>query len=91
MVMHYVKSPVASLCLACSSVRNLVRVMMSVLTCSVEVRASGAPFVPFAAMFAMPRRLYQCLMDTRCQELMSRNSLGRSEGRVRKEWQELVM
>jgi hypothetical protein len=30
----YVKSPVASLCFACSSVRNLVRVTMSVLTCS---------------------------------------------------------
>lgn len=32
----YVKSPVASLCLACSSVRNRVRVTISVLTCSVE-------------------------------------------------------
>ena len=30
----HVKSPVASLCFACSSVRNLVRVMMSVLICS---------------------------------------------------------
>ena len=28
------KSPVASACLACSSVRNLVRVIISVLTCS---------------------------------------------------------
>lgn len=30
----YVKSPVASLCFACSSVRNLVKVTMSVLICS---------------------------------------------------------
>jgi hypothetical protein len=30
----YVKSPVASLCFVCSSVRNRVRVMMSVLTAS---------------------------------------------------------
>lgn len=31
----YVKSPVASLCFACSSVRNLVRVTISVLIFSV--------------------------------------------------------
>jgi hypothetical protein len=30
----YVKSPVASLCFVCSSVKNRVRVMMSVLTAS---------------------------------------------------------
>ncbi|KAH0207869.1 hypothetical protein KCU99_g326, partial [Aureobasidium melanogenum] len=30
----YVKSPVASLCFVCSSVRNLVRVMISVLMAS---------------------------------------------------------
>lgn len=34
--MPHVKSPVASLCFDCSSVRNLVRVTMSVLIFSVE-------------------------------------------------------
>jgi hypothetical protein len=33
-IQTHVKSPVASLCLVCSSVRNRVRVMMSVLTAS---------------------------------------------------------
>ncbi|KAG9679790.1 hypothetical protein KCU87_g395, partial [Aureobasidium melanogenum] len=34
MYKSYVKSPVASLCFVCSSVRNLVRVMISVLMAS---------------------------------------------------------
>lgn len=42
----YVKSPVASLCFACSSVRNLVSVTMSVLIFSV-----GSP--PFAPLLAI--------------------------------------
>ena len=40
----YVKSPVASLCLACSSVKKRVRVRMSVLT------FSPCTAVPFCAM-----------------------------------------
>ena len=47
-----VKSPVASLCLACSSVRNLVRVMMSVLICSAGAGASELPLMPLVAMAA---------------------------------------
>lgn len=45
----YVKSPVASLCLVCSSVRNLVRVMMSVLIAS---WGDESPF-PLPAMLRM--------------------------------------
>lgn len=51
--MLYVKSPVASLCLACSSVRNLVSVMMSVLTCSLEVGGLATPFAPLVAMIVL--------------------------------------
>lgn len=40
----YVKSPVASLCFDCSSVRKRVRVTMSVLTCS------GCTLAPLVAM-----------------------------------------
>jgi hypothetical protein len=42
----YVKSPLASLCFACSSVRNRVRVTMSVLTFSFWI---GTP-LPLEAM-----------------------------------------
>ena len=40
-IQAYVKSPVASLCLACSSVKKRVRVTMSVLTFSFWI---GSPF-----------------------------------------------
>ena len=46
----YVKSPVASLCFACSSVRNLVRVMMSVWIFSGPVPVAYSP-LPLVAMF----------------------------------------
>ena len=46
----HVKSPVASGCFACSSVRNLVKVTMSVLTRS-SIAGGRSPLV-FAAMFA---------------------------------------
>ena len=45
----YVKSPVASLCLVCSSVRKRVRVTMSVLIFS-ELIEAASPVEPFAAM-----------------------------------------
>jgi hypothetical protein len=43
-----VKSPVASLCFVCSSVKNLVRVMMSKLIFSVPVPVLASP-LPFEA------------------------------------------
>ncbi len=49
MVLPYVKSPVASGCLACSSVRNRVRVTMSMLTFSC-VAARTPLLVPLVAM-----------------------------------------
>jgi hypothetical protein len=45
-----VKSPVASLCFVCSSVKNLVRVMMSKLIFSVPVPVLASP-LPFEAPF----------------------------------------
>ena len=44
---RYVKSPVASLCLACSSVRNRVSVMMSVLIFSWPTGGVVVPLDPF--------------------------------------------
>ena len=43
---RYVKSPVASLCFACSSVRNRVKVMMSVLMASWPTGGVAEPLVP---------------------------------------------
>jgi hypothetical protein len=79
--MPYVKSPVASLCLACSSVRNLVRVTMSVFTCSVEVGASDGAFVPLADMIAMFEGLNGSLLQRRnnVYGVVSRNSFGEME------------
>lgn len=45
----YVKSPVASLCFTCSSVRKRVRVTMSVLIFS-ELIEAASTLEPFAAM-----------------------------------------
>ena len=44
---QYVKSPVASLCLVCSSVRKRVRVMMSVLIFSWPTGPPSPLVVPF--------------------------------------------
>jgi hypothetical protein len=49
----YVKSPVASLCLACSSVRKRVRVTMSVLTFSFWTA------VPFVAMMKVCEEVFE--------------------------------
>ena len=47
----YVKSPVASLCFVCSSVRNLVKVTISVLMLSVPTPVWASPlFCPLVAM-----------------------------------------
>jgi hypothetical protein len=45
-----VKSPVASLCLACSSVKNRVRVTMFVLTVADSAGGIWCPFPPLEAM-----------------------------------------
>ena len=57
----YVKSPVASLCLNCSSVRKRVRVTMSVLIFS---WATGeAPLMPFDAMMSSAKKNYWMFED----------------------------
>lgn len=48
----YVKSPLASLCFICSSLRKRVRVMMSVLMFSWPTGGGAWPFVPLEAMVA---------------------------------------
>jgi hypothetical protein len=57
----YVKSPEASLCFVCSSVRNLVRVMMSVLTASFPITPSP---LSFAAMLSVSK----CVVEDRGTE-----------------------
>jgi len=65
-----VKSPVASLCFVCSSVRNLVRVTMSMLTFS-ACTGGISPFVPFVAILSnydgsLEVRLYRINSNWSC-------------------------
>ena len=69
----HVKSPVASLCFACSSVRNRVRVTMSVLIDSVPVPTGGSPLVPLEPFAAI---LFKLVLQVRKEEAAVDSQVG---------------
>ena len=74
----YVKSPVASLCFVCSSVRNRVRVMISVLMASrpIGLGSASLPFMEvilctMGAIVKLKSEVCECKGSERFQTLVT--------------------